>query len=188
MLLYCGLAFSIFGNYIIDYNPLSQSMLHFTPSSYDWIVFLVFILLSYPFCGVIGEKFTRYKIVVIGIVLIYLGQLLMALITMFFTFPFDVNPIYILVSLIYYLGNALFLINYVQFGLDQLLSESSSKLQSYIYWLVGVVHLFAVFIFSIVPAVLTKLVPYHVLIDTIKIINGIPYLLLIISFFLIRLL
>ena len=143
------------------------------------------MLLSYPLCGVIGEKFTHYKIIIIGVVLIYLGQLLMTLLTMFFTLPFNVNPIYILVSLTYLSGFALFLTNYVQFGLDQLLSESSSKLQSYIYWLVGVVHLFTVFIFSIVPAVLTKLILYHVLIDTIKIINGIPYLLLIISFFLI---
>ena len=185
VLLYCGMALSVYGSYIMDSSTLPQSMLHFTPLSYDWIVLLVFILLSNLLCGVIGEKFTRYKIVIIGIVLINLGQLLKTLLTMFLTLPFNVNPIYILVSLTYLLGFALFLTNYVQFGLDQLLHESSSKLQSYIYWLVGVVHWFAVFIFSIVPAVLTKLVPYHVLIVAIKIINGIPYLLLIISFFLI---
>ena len=131
VLLYCGLAFSVYGSYIM-HTTLPHSILHFTPSSYDWIVLLVFMLLSYPLCGVIGEKFTRYKIIIIGVVLIYLGQLLMTLLTMFFTLPFNVNPIYILVSLTYLSGFALFITNYVQFGLDQLLSESSSKLQSYI--------------------------------------------------------
>ena len=171
VLLYCGLAFSVYGSYIMtDYNPLSQSMLHFTPSSYDSILSLAFISLSYPLCGVIGEQFSRYKIIIIGIILIYLGWPLMELLTIFLKSNRSISTIlFILASWTYLLGIALFLTNYIQFGLDQLLSESSRKLQSYIYWLVGVVHLFSVFIFSLVPAILTKLVAYDILINTIKI-------------------
>ena len=109
-----------------------------------------------------------------GVVMIFLGQLSMAFVAIFIKLPFSKNLLFVAVSLIYYLGMALFLTNYIQFGLDQLLSESSSRLQSYVYWLVGLLHL-SCFIVSMISAILTKIVAYDILVYFVKALNGISY-------------
>ena len=63
VLLYCELVFSVFGNFIRSYSPLLKSMLLFVAPSFDWSIFLPCILLSYPVCGVIGEQFSRFKVI-----------------------------------------------------------------------------------------------------------------------------
>ena len=91
--------------------------------------------LLYPFLALLGDRFIRYRVVLIGTFLIAIGT---AIITIIWPFVYNHNSgitlLYYASSLPFYFGFALFQSNIIQLGTDQLLFASSIQLRYYIYW------------------------------------------------------
>ena len=94
--------------------------------------------LLYPFLALLGDRFIRYRVVLVGTILIAIGT---AIIT--FIWPlvnYHINSSITCTLLFYasyfpvYFGLALFQSNIIQLGTDQLLFASSNQLRYYIYW------------------------------------------------------
>ena len=134
------------------------------------------------FLEVADPSFSRYKVMNVGVTLMIFGRSLLALHFFKFSSAFHEHLIFIPAYLIYYLGIAFVTTNYIQFGFDQLLFEPSNKLQSYVYWIVGLIHL-PRFVVSIALVILTKFIDYDILQYSVIIITNFPYLLLVVSLF-----
>ena len=91
--------------------------------------------LLYPFLALLGDRFIRYRVVLVGTILIAIGT-----VTVFFWHfvPYHSNSVITLLFyasfLPFYFGAALFESNIIQLGTDQLLFASSNQLRYYIYW------------------------------------------------------
>ena len=136
VLLYSALVFSVLAVIHIQHSPFVQDVL---PSNSLYPVYV--LLLLYPFYGYLGERFCRFKVMNVGIVLLGIGHCLRITLDLeYITSDIALIPMGLLAVTLYYLGLGLFIANSVQFGLDQLLSESSERLRTYVYWMVGFMY------------------------------------------------
>lgn len=106
VIVYYWLIFSIF----VSTNPL---VLNVPDSSDHWIFLVLLVILIYPVCGAMGEFFSRYKVMNIGVILMIFGRSLLALHFLKISSEVLKSFIFTTAFLIYYLGIAT---NYIQFG------------------------------------------------------------------------
>ena len=108
--------------------------------SYTYIIFAAAGLyyLFYPLLGLLGEKWMRYKVILVGVMLTFVGFLiiLVTLVTIYFI---NLNRIVVVciclvVSALYFFGYGLYEANVIQFGTDQLQFAPSQDLSSFVYW------------------------------------------------------
>ena len=97
-------------------------------------------LFLYPFLALLGDTFIRYRVVLVGTIIIPIGAAIVTFIRLLVNFYNHSNSdITLLISryvfsLPVYFGLALFQSNIIQLGTDQLLFASSIQLRHYIYW------------------------------------------------------
>ena len=124
-------------NIVIISGALST---HFV-DRYSFLIFAAVGLyyLFYPILGLLGEKWMRYKVMIIGIVLICVGFVIItvSLVSLYFLHLNSITVVILLVTLAcpFFLGYGLFQANVIQFGTDQLQFSPSEELSSFIYWL-----------------------------------------------------
>ena len=108
--------------------------------SYSYIIFAAAGLyyLFYPLLGLLGKKWMRYKVILVGVMLTFVGFLiiLVTLVTIYFI---NLNRIVVVciclvVSALYFFGYGLYEANVIQFGTDQLQFAPSQDLSSFVYW------------------------------------------------------
>ena len=105
------------------------------------------VWLFYPIFGYIGEKWTRYYIIMTGVMITCGTAFLVAIIVIAFGVQFfDAHQnaalsITAFVVLTYILSLGIFGANFIQFGLDQMQSAPSQELASYARWSVFVFFL-----------------------------------------------
>ena len=94
--------------------------------NYSYAIFAVIGLhyLSYPLLGLLGEKWMRYKVILVGIILMFGGFFIamVTLVTLYFMHLNDivVVSICLVTTFPYFLGYGIFEANVIQFGTDQL--------------------------------------------------------------------
>ena len=126
----------LLGNIIIISGGLST---HFI-DRYSFLIFAAVGLyyLFYPMLGLLGEKWMRYKVMVIGIVLICVGFVIITVsfVGLYFLQLNSITAVILSTTLAcpFFLGYGLFQANVIQFGTDQLQFSPSEELSSYIYW------------------------------------------------------
>ena len=105
------------------------------------------VWLFYPVFGYIGEKWTRYYIIMTGVMIFCGTAFLVAIIAIFFWVQFfDAHQnaalsITALTVLSYLLSLGVLGANFIQFGLDQMQSAPSQELASYARWSIFVLFL-----------------------------------------------
>lgn len=131
--------FGIYSSILI--NPRLSSLQPSFPSTFV-IITVSYIL--YPILGLLGEKWTRYKMLTIGTLLCgvsYVFLLFFSISVILDDYGIHIgNPILLVTSsfasLLFYLGIGLFEANIIQFGSDQLQFASSSDLSCFLRWFV----------------------------------------------------
>ena len=107
---------------------------------YSFLIFAAIGLyyLFYPILGLLGEKWMRYKVMIIGIVLICVGFVIItvSLVGLYFLQLNSITAVILSTTLAcpFFLGYGLFQANVIQFGTDQLQFSPSEELSSFIYW------------------------------------------------------
>ena len=108
--------------------------------NYSFAIFAVVGLhyLSYPFLGLLGEKWMRYKVILVGIILMFVGFFIVVVTLVILNFT-HLNGIAVVsiclgATLPYFLGYGIFEANMIQFGTDQLQFAPSQELSSFVYW------------------------------------------------------
>ena len=100
--------------------------------------FLLILTVFFPALAVIGDKWMRYKVLLIGSLIMIISCVTMLGIKMMKQFIHINDTIMVIFSTIvncpYIFGLVLFLANFIQFGTDQLPFSSSQELSSFIYW------------------------------------------------------
>ena len=108
---------------------------------YSFLIFAAVGLyyLFYPILGLLGEKWMRYKVMIIGIVLICVGFVIITVsfVGLYFLQLNSFTAVILSTTLAcpFFLGYGLFQANVIQFGTDQLQFSPSKELSSFIYWL-----------------------------------------------------
>ena len=108
--------------------------------NYSYAIFAAIGLhyLSYPLLGLLGEKWVRYKVILVGIILMFVGFFIaiVTLITLNFLHlnGIAVVGICLVASFPYFFGYGIFEANVIQFGTDQLQFAPSQQLSSLVYW------------------------------------------------------
>ena len=99
--------------------------------NYSYVIFAAIGLhyLSYPLLGLLGEKWMRYNVILVGIMLMFGGFFIfvVTLVTLYFVHLSDivVVSICLVITFPYFLGYGIFEANVIQFGTDQLQSATS---------------------------------------------------------------
>ena len=107
---------------------------------YSFLIFAAIGLyyLFYPILGLLGEKWMRYKVLIIGMVLICVGFVIITVCSVGLYFiqldSITAVTLSIIVTCPFFLGYGLFQANVIQFGTDQLQFSPSEELSSFIYW------------------------------------------------------
>ena len=181
VLLYWGLVFCMLFN-TITYSPVVREVIDVQHQLSHLHYVGLLILLLYPFLGLIGEKFNRFKMINIGVIIIILGQFFRGLfkIDMFSSKLLSIMNLFALCS--ENVGIGLFTTNCIQFALDQLLFESSDKLKSYVYWLFTMIYLPVILIYLFL-ILLTMFVDYTTLYWSIVAIPWVLWLLILMFLF-----
>ena len=92
--------------------------------------------LVYPFLALLGDRFIRYRVVLVGTIFIAIGTAIATFSWSFFNYYSNsgITLLFYVSFLPFYFGLALFQSNIIQLGTDQLLFASSNQLRYYIYW------------------------------------------------------
>ena len=107
--------------------------------NYSCIIFVAIGLhyLSYPFLGLLGEKWMRYRVILVGITLIFVGFFIgmFTLVTLYFVHlnRIAIVGICLVAAFPIFVGYGLFGANLIQFGTDQLQFAPSQELSSFVY-------------------------------------------------------
>ena len=136
--------------------------------SYSYVIFAVVSLhyLSYPLLGLLGEKWMRYKVILVGIILMFVGFFI---ITVTFVILYSVHPnrvavvgiiLCILLIFPYFIGYGIFKANMIQFGTDQLQFAPSRELSSFVYWVLYTNYSLLAFIL-LIASIITAIVYKH---------------------------
>ena len=108
--------------------------------NYSYAIFAAIGLhyLFYPLLGLLGEKWMRYKVILVGIKLMFVGFfiVIVTLVALNFTHLNDIAivSICLVATFPYFLGYGIFEANVIQFGTDQLQFAPSQELCSFVYW------------------------------------------------------
>ena len=133
--------------------------------NYSYVTFarISFHFLFYPLLGLLGEKWMRYKVLQVGIILIFVGFLIGIVTLVILDFvhlnSITVVGICIVVSFPFFFGYGIFEANMIQFGTDQLQFASSQELSSFVYWVLYMNYILLAFILLIasnITAILHK--------------------------------
>ena len=119
---------SIYNTMLINTLDTENTDIRNTPT------FCYFLL--YPFLALLGDRFIRYRVVLVGTIFIAIG-IAFILCWLFVHYHSNSGIIILLFyasNLPVYFGLALFQSNIIQLGTDQLLFASSNQLRYYIYW------------------------------------------------------
>ena len=99
---------------------------------------LLILTVLFPVLAVIGDKWMRYKVLIVGSLIMIISCAVMLVIKTTNQFIHINDTITAILSTIvncpYIFGLILFLANFIQFGTDQLPFSSSQELSSFIYW------------------------------------------------------
>ena len=101
---------------------------------------LLLLYLAFPLFGYIGEKYTRYYVIMASVVLTSVTALIVELLVLLFGWNFFIvnktlgQVIYFFGGFLIALGLEMFLANYIQLGADQIQSVPSQDLASYARW------------------------------------------------------
>ena len=125
------------------FSSLSQLIPSFYYSSSSAITNTVFfgifaiVCLSFPFLGLLGEKWMRYKVIIIGTVILFVSYIII-IFSVAFDYLYD-NLICLIIippaAFLYFIGLCLFEANIIQFGTDQLQFAPSEELRSFVHWI-----------------------------------------------------
>ena len=145
ILILCFFVFSMATNLIQLVGKLGRNSIY-----QDFRIPLIFglfaiVSLSFSFLGLIGEKCMRYKVIIIGYLILsisyiffILSEVVISLIVIFNSQYFITNPYVVIIitvtAVLTFLGLCLFVANIIQFGTDQLQFASSEELSSFVYW------------------------------------------------------
>ena len=108
--------------------------------NYSYAIFAAIGLhyLFYPLLGLLGEKWMRYKVILVGIILKFAGffTVMLTLVILYFVHVNDIVAFSVCLDTMfpYFFGYGIFEGNVIQFGTDQLQSASSQELSSFVYW------------------------------------------------------
>ena len=122
---------------------------------YSYVIYAVVSLhyLSYPLFGLLGEKWMRYKVLLVGIILMFVGFFItvFALVTLYFVHlnSIAVVGICLVVSFPYFFRYGIFEAKVIQFGTDQLQFAPSQELSSFVYWFLYINYSLLAFILLI---------------------------------------
>ena len=150
---------------------ISGGLSSYFVDNYSYVMFAVIRLqnLFYPLLGLLGEKWMRYKIMLVGIILIFVRFFIsmLALVTLYFVHlnGIAVVCICLVAAFPYFFGYGLFGANVIQFGTDQLQFAPSQQLSSFVYWVLYMNYSLLAFILliaSIITANLYKNTIYFV--------------------------
>ena len=116
-------------------NHVQTIFFNLSPVTYMIMVVLCLIL---PALGLLGEKWTRYNVLMFGSVTMSISYIPVLGVIMLNQF-IDISSTVLLIVLViagcpYFFGLMLFIANMIQFGTDQLPFASSEQLRSFIYW------------------------------------------------------
>ena len=158
ILLYIVLVFGVTLDGITN-SPVVSKVLETRPS-HSYMYYGWFLLpIVYPFIGLVGEIFNRFKVINTGVILIIVGKLCTC-ITALINFSKLFLNLFAHSTLC--IGFGLCITNLIQSGLDQFLFESSDTMQSYIYFLFGLILLMYTTIYFYL-IILTMFVEYSTL-------------------------
>ena len=138
-------------------------------NSYSYAIFAVIGLhyLSYPLLGLLIEKWMRYKVILVGKILIFVGffVVIVTLLTLYFVHLNEIPAVGIcLVAVFPHLfRHVLFEANVIQFGTDQLQFAPSQQLSSFVYWVLYTSYSLIAFILlmaSIITAIVYENIVY----------------------------
>ena len=137
--------------------------------NYLYVIFVVTELhyLSYPLLGLLGEKWMRYKVLLVGIILIFVGFFIgmVTLVILYFAHlnGVAVVGICLVLSFPFFFGYGIFEANVIQLGTDQLQFAPSQQLSSFVYWILYMNYtLLAIILLmaSIITAIVYKNIVY----------------------------
>ena len=118
----------------------------------------VFCIL-YPFLGLLSEYWKRYKIVMVGAIMLSVNTIiLIAIVIGFCIISKQEIALYVLIPIaafLYFIGLCLFEANIIQFGTDQLQFAPSEELSSFVHWLCWV-RAVAFFLISLMTIAVLK--------------------------------
>ena len=111
----------------------------------------------YPFLGLLGEKWCRFKVILIGVAIVFVSVFILALGVGIGMIVINDNSDHVsihtsiiipsLLGYIFYLiGMCIFQANIIQFGTDQIQFAPSKELSSFVHWLFWVQALANVFV------------------------------------------
>ena len=107
----------------------------------QYMAYMVLLLrLAFPLFGYIGEKYTRYYVIMASVVLTSVTALIVELLVLLFGWNFFIvnktlgQVIYFFGGFLITLGLVIFEANYIQLGADQIQSVPSQDLASYARW------------------------------------------------------
>ena len=123
--------------------------------NYSYVLFagISFHYLFYPLLGLLGEKWMRYKVLLVGIILIFVGFFI-GIVTFVILDFVHLNRIIVVgiclvVSFPFFFGYGIFEANMIQFGTDQLQFAPSQELSSFVYWVLYMNYFLLAFILLI---------------------------------------
>ena len=133
--------------------------------NYSYVIFAIisFHYLFYPLLGLLGEKWMRYKVLLVGIILIFIcffiGIVTLVILDFVHLNSIIVVGVCLVVSFPFFFGYGIFEANMIQFGTDQLQFASSQELSSFVYWVLYMNYILLAFILLIasnITAILHK--------------------------------
>ena len=131
--------------------------------NYSYVLYAAIGLhyIFYPLLGLLGEKWMRYKVVLFGIILIFVGYFIAiaTLVTLYFLHlnSIAVVGICLVLSFPYFFGYGIFQANIIQFGTDQLQFAPSQKLSTFVYWVLYM-NYFLIALLLIMASIINSLV------------------------------
>ena len=131
--------------------------------NYSYVLYAAIGLhyIFYPLLGLLGEKWMRYKVVLFGIILIFVGYFIAiaTLVTLYFLHlnGIAVVGICLVLSFPYFFGYGIFQANIIQFGTDQLQFAPSQKLSTFVYWVLYM-NYFLIALVLIMASIINSLV------------------------------
>ena len=137
----------------------------------SYVIFAVIGLyyLFYPLFGLLGEKWVRYKVMMVGSIMLCIGFIttLISIIVMYLNDIHGIKAVIIalVVTFPFFLGQGIFDANMIQFGTDQLQFSSSHEFSSFVYWFLCMYYCPSALILlmaSIIQTLLQKDTSYYV--------------------------
>ena len=153
---------------------------------YSYAIFaaISFSFFIYPLLGLLGEKWMRYKIIMVGIILMLVGFAIAIVTFVILNFvhlnKIAVVGICLVVSFPFFLGYGVFEANVIQFGTDQLQFAPSQELSSFVYWVLYTNYSLLAFIL-LIASIITAIVYKNTIYFTLTFIFGFGVLIIIIA-------